>query len=65
MAFYVYVIQSFVDKSYYKGFSENPVRRLEYHNNGESSYTGNKLPWGFVYMEELPTKKMRWWGRRH
>ncbi|WP_363151965.1 GIY-YIG nuclease family protein [uncultured Mucilaginibacter sp.] len=57
MAFYVYVIQSEVDNSYYKGFSENPINRLSQHNNGECVYTLRKMPWAFVYIEELPTKR--------
>ncbi|WP_410479059.1 GIY-YIG nuclease family protein [Pedobacter psychrodurus] len=47
----VYIIQSLADKSYYKGFTENPLRRLVQHNNGESIYTSTKLPWCFVYIE--------------
>ena len=57
MPFFVYIIQSQKDNSYYKGFSENPKQRLEQHNNGESQYTSAKLPWTLVYIEELPTKR--------
>ena len=57
MSFYVYIIQSQADSSYYKGFSENPPRRLLQHNNGECKYTSTKLPWQLVYIEELPTKR--------
>ena len=57
MSFYVYIIQSLVDKSYYKGFTENLLNRLNQHNNGESKYTSTKLPWRFVYLEELESKK--------
>jgi putative endonuclease len=56
MGFYVYIIQSLADKSYYKGFTENPLRRLVQHNNGESIYTSTKLPWCFVYIEERESK---------
>ncbi len=56
MAFYVYIIQSIVDKSYYKGFSEQPANRLLQHNNGESLYTSAKTPWQLVYVEECPSK---------
>jgi putative endonuclease len=56
MGFYVYIIQSQVDASYYKGFSESPPKRLLQHNNGECQYTSFKLPWTLVYIEELPTK---------
>ncbi|MBK8391457.1 MAG: GIY-YIG nuclease family protein [Saprospiraceae bacterium] len=42
MKYYVYIIQSLVDNTYYKGFSLNPYERLEYHNQGESLYTSRK-----------------------
>jgi putative endonuclease len=46
--FYVYIIQSQKDGTYYKGFSENPKLRLEFHNQGQSSYTSKKTPWNLV-----------------
>lgn len=57
MAFYVYIIHSAKDESFYKGFTENPTSRLIQHNNGESKYTSLKIPWRFVYLEEMPSKK--------
>jgi putative endonuclease len=57
MPFYVYIIQSELDGSYYKGFSENPPTRLSQHNNGECTYTSRKMPWIFVYIEVLPAKR--------
>jgi putative endonuclease len=57
MPFYVYIIQSAQDGSYYKGFSEDPSARLIQHNNGESEYTSRKTPWQLVYVEELASKK--------
>lgn len=57
MCFYVYIIKSLADQSYYKGFTENPIIRLERHNNGESKYTKDKLPWDLVYLECFEQKK--------
>ena len=57
MGFYVYILQSDQDKSYYKGFTEDPMLRLQRHNNGESSYTRNKIPWKLVYLEVKDTKR--------
>ena len=57
MAWYVYMIQSEVDGTYYKGSSEDPFHRLIEHNSGLSTYTSNKRPWRLVYVEELPSKK--------
>jgi putative endonuclease len=52
MPYYVYIIQSVADRSYYKGYSENPTARLAQHNNKESRYTSSKVPWILVYVEE-------------
>ena len=57
MAYYVYILQSAVDSSYYKGFSERPKERLLQHNNGESLYTSNKTPWVLVYVEAAAAKR--------
>jgi putative endonuclease len=57
MGFFVYIIKSLADQSYYKGFTETPIIRLERHNNGESRYTKNKLPWDLVYLECFEQKK--------
>jgi putative endonuclease len=57
MAFYVYILQSLKDQSYYKGFTENPLVRLLRHNNGESYYTRNKVPWKIVYLERKDLKQ--------
>ena len=57
MGYFVYIIQSDLDHSYYKGFSENPQERIVYHNLGKSRYTATKLPWHMVYIEEMDTKR--------
>ena len=57
MPFYVYIIQSEIDNSFYKGFSEDVFKRLLQHNAGESNYTSTKIPWKLVYYEEQPDKK--------
>ncbi|MFZ6024577.1 MAG: GIY-YIG nuclease family protein [Bacteroidota bacterium] len=57
MAYYVYIIQSLKDDSFYKGFTENPLQRLAQHNNKESHYTSTKTPWKLVYVEEMGSKK--------
>ncbi len=57
MEFYAYIIQSLVDGSYYKEFTEDPLRRLLQHNNLESRYTSAKVPWKLVYVEVFETKR--------
>ncbi len=57
MPFYVYIIQSETDGTFYKGSSENPLHRLLQHNDGLSQYTSAKRPWVLVYVEEMTSKK--------
>ena len=54
--FYVYIIQSEQDQSFYKGFSENYSERLIQHNTGFSKYTSRKIPWKLVHLEIYGTK---------
>ncbi|WP_369327739.1 GIY-YIG nuclease family protein [Danxiaibacter flavus] len=55
--FNVYIIQSEIDNSFYKGYSENPAQRLTQHNNKESHYTSSKVPWRLVYVELMSSKR--------
>jgi len=54
--FYVYLIQSEVDSSFYIGYTSNLELRIKQHNNGESIYSRRKKPWKLVYSEELENK---------
>jgi len=56
MPYYVYIIQSQLDESYYKGYSENPSLRLIQHNQKDCNYTSRKTPWILVYVEEMQSK---------
>jgi len=58
MPFYIYIIESQLDQSYYKGFTEDPKLRVTRHNNGESQYTSAKIPWILVFVEILETKTL-------
>ena len=55
--FYVYIIKSISSGIFYKGFSLNPLKRLEQHNLGESRYTAGKGPWELVYFEKFDNKR--------
>ena len=56
MAYYVYIIESLEDGTFYKGYSEDPLKRLQQHNQGESKSTSGKMPWKLVYVEECASK---------
>lgn len=55
MPFYVYILKSLKDGTYYKGLTNDPIRRLAEHNTGKSYYTSYKMPWQLVYVEQMPT----------
>jgi putative endonuclease len=57
MPFYVYILKSEKDGTYYKGFTENFTRRLQNHNKGLSIFTSSKIPWKLIYVEEHLKKK--------
>ncbi|MBW1701289.1 MAG: GIY-YIG nuclease family protein [Deltaproteobacteria bacterium] len=56
MAYYVYILKSQIDGSYYIGSTQDLTERLERHNQGRSLYTKAKLPWKLVYKEEHPDR---------
>ena len=52
----VYILESCLDGTKYKGFTKNIQRRLEQHNKGESRYTRRKAPWKLIYIESCESK---------
>lgn len=49
--FYVYLLESKKDSSWYIGYSGDLKKRFESHNNGKNSSTKNKKPWKLIYYE--------------
>ena len=49
--YFVYVLQSDVDKTFYVGRSAEIENRVNEHNTGRVSYTKRKMPWRLVYYE--------------
>lgn len=47
--YYVYVIKSEKDNSYYTGSTEDLKRRLQEHNRGDVRYTSSKIPYKFAW----------------
>ena len=45
MPFYVYILQSEKDGSFYIGQTNNLESRLTRHNAGSEKYTSKKVPW--------------------
>ena len=55
--YFVYVLESIVDGDFYKGSTENYLKRLEEHNRGDSQFTRSKMPWKLIFVREFVTKK--------
>ena len=49
MECFVYIIQSQKNGSFYKGSTDNLLRRLDQHNNGKDFATRRFLPWNLVW----------------
>jgi len=56
MPYYVYVLQSEKDGSYYIGHTSDLGQRVERHNQGRAGYTKSKLPWKLIYHEVFDSK---------
>ena len=52
MSYYVYVLKSLKNDSYYVGCTNNIERRLSEHNAGYSKSTRLNVPFKLVYKEE-------------
>jgi putative endonuclease len=54
--FYVYILQSQLNNSFYKGSTNDILRRVKEHNDGTVPSTIRYLPWDLVWYTE---KKFR------
>ena len=55
MEHFVYIIQN-TQNIFYKGYSTNIAKRLDYHNSNKSTYTKNKGPWVLVFIQKFDSK---------
>ncbi len=55
--FYVYILESGIDGDFYKGSTEDYVKRLAEHNRGESQFTRSKMPWKLIFVREFNDKR--------
>jgi len=49
--YFVYLLQSLKDNSWYTGYTSNLKERLKRHNQGFIFATKNKRPWKLIYYE--------------
>lgn len=55
--YYVYILQSIKIEKTYTGFTGDLRRRLNEHNEGESTFTKFGRPWKLIYYEAYLNKK--------
>ena len=53
MPYFVYVLQSERDGSYYVGHTADLEERIQRHNEGRSLYTKGRVPWELLYQEKF------------
>lgn len=53
MFYYVYILQSQKDKSFYIGYTSDLKRRFKQHNNGESLATKPHRPYKLIFYESF------------
>lgn len=56
MFYYVYLLESLLDKSWYIGYTEDLRKRFSKHNKGENKATKNKKPWKLIYYESYRSR---------
>ena len=56
MKFYFYILYSASLNVYYKGFSTDIEKRLEYHLNSKNKFTSKAKDWVIVYIKEFSEK---------
>lgn len=70
--YFIYILKSKVDNTFYIGCTSNIDKRLKRHNLGLSRYTKSKKPWILVYSEKYDKlanarqreKKIKSWKKR-
>jgi len=55
--YYVYVLQSEVDRSWYIGYTSYLDKRILEHNSGKTITTKRKMPWTIIYYETSKSKE--------
>ncbi len=50
--FFIYILKSFINNSYYVGSCEDIEARFNLHNAGQVDSTKRYIPWELVYREE-------------
>ena len=58
MKHFLYILRSEVKQTYYTGISNDPDRRLHFHNHSDTrKHTLRYRPWALAYRHEFQTKE--------
>ncbi|MFO7798566.1 MAG: GIY-YIG nuclease family protein [Rhodohalobacter sp.] len=58
MKYFLYILRSEVKETYYVGLSNDPHRRLHFHNTDDrKAHTSRYRPWKIVYSHVFNTKE--------
>ncbi|MDZ7757075.1 GIY-YIG nuclease family protein [Rhodohalobacter sp.] len=58
MKYFLYILRSEIKETYYVGMSNNPDRRLHFHNTDDrKAHTSRFRPWKIVYTQAFGTKE--------
>ena len=55
MSHFVYILKN-QENIFYKGYSTDVDKRLDYHNSNKSDYTKNKGPWTLIFIKKFDAK---------
>ncbi len=58
MWYYMYVLESTIDKTTYIGYTDNLKERLKDHNSGKTKSIKHKIPMVLVYCEAYRNKTL-------
>ena len=56
MPYFLYILESGLDGTYYVGSTRDVDARVARHNQGGSRYTKSKRPWKVIYYEKFENK---------
>lgn len=57
MNYFLYILRSKQKETYYIGVSDDPHRRLNYHNGESKGYTQKHRPWKTILIHQFETKE--------
>jgi putative endonuclease len=51
------MLESLADGDFYKGSTNDYLKRVQEHNRGENQFTRSKMPWRLIFVQGFETKQ--------